>query len=228
MAAGSTLPAAGRLASPMTSDLIDQLLPQTQCTKCGFDGCRPYAEAIAGGTAAINRCPPGGADTIAALALLTGQAEIALDTSHGLHLPLKLAQIDESLCIGCTLCIAACPVDAILGAPKQMHVIIDDDCSGCDLCIPPCPVDCITMVDAPKPWTTERAARARQRHQQGARRAERIAALTAFKRSVRLVEHDGNLAEPSSANSAELKKRAVIDAALARARARRAAGPSNL
>ena len=178
----------------MTSDQIDQLLPQTQCTKCGFDGCTPYAEAIASGQAAINRCPPGGANTIAALALLTGQPEIALDTSRGLHLPLQLARIDEALCIGCTLCIAACPVDAILGAPKQMHVIVEDNCSGCDLCIPPCPVDCITMVDASTSWTAERAARARQRNDQAPLRARRIAALTAFKRSSRLIEHDANLA----------------------------------
>jgi len=211
----------------MTSDQIDQLLPQTQCTKCGFDGCRPYASAIAAGEAAINRCPPGGDDTIAALALLTGQPAIALDTSRGLNRPLQLAQIDEALCIGCTLCIAACPVDAILGAPKQMHVIIDQDCSGCDLCIAPCPVDCITMVDAPTPWTQQRADAARLRHDERALRGRRIAALTAFKRSARLTEHEGSLAVPASSDAAELKKRAIIDAALARARARRATSPSN-
>jgi electron transport complex protein RnfB len=210
----------------ITSDQIDQLLPQTQCTKCGFDGCRPYAQAIAQGEAAINRCPPGGAETIAALALLTGQSIIELDTSRGLHRPLQLAKIDEALCIGCTLCIAACPVDAVLGAPKQMHVIIDDHCSGCDLCIPPCPVDCITMVDASIPWSPKRASEARLRHDQRPLRTSRIAALTAFKRSVRLAEHQENLAvDPAASGSdaAHSKKRAIIDAALARARARRAA-----
>ncbi len=214
----------------MTSDQIDQLLPQTQCTKCGFDGCRPYAQAIASGSAAINRCPPGGAATIAALALLTGQQVIELDTSRGLHRPLQLARIDQALCIGCTLCIAACPVDAIVGAPKQMHVIIDDHCSGCDLCIPPCPVDCITMVDAVIPWSPERATQARLRHDQRPQRLQRIAALTAFKRSARLAEHGDNLAAALSAgeaDAADVKKRAVIDAALARARARRAADASN-
>jgi electron transport complex protein RnfB len=211
----------------MTSDQIDQLLPQTQCTKCGFDGCRPYARAIAAGEAAINRCPPGGADTIAALALLTGQPVIALDTSRGPHRPLQLAQIDEALCIGCTLCIAACPVDAILGAPKQMHVIIDQDCSGCELCIPPCPVDCIIMVEAATSWTQQRGDAARQRHDERPLRAQRIASLTAFKRSARLLEHDDNMAAPNALDAAELKKRAIIDAALARARARRTASPSN-
>jgi len=126
-------------------DLINAALPQTQCTKCGFQGCRPYAEAIAHGEA-INRCPPGGPQTIAALAALTEQQEQTLDPTLGEHAPLKVAYIREAECIGCTKCIQACPVDAIVGAAKLMHTVIAADCTGCDLCVAPCPVDCIDMI----------------------------------------------------------------------------------
>jgi electron transport complex protein RnfB len=127
-------------------DKIDTLLPQTQCGQCSFAGCRPYATAIANDEADINQCPPGGEATIAALADLLERDPKPLNPEHGESGPKTVALIDENTCIGCTLCIQACPVDAILGAPKQMHTIIAQECTGCDLCVPPCPVDCIEMV----------------------------------------------------------------------------------
>lgn len=128
-------------------DKIDALLPQTQCGQCTYPGCRPYAEAIASGEAEINQCPPGGEQTILALADLLDREPLPLNPEHGEVKDEKTSVIiDEQLCIGCTLCIQACPVDAILGAAKQMHTVITEECTGCDLCIPPCPVDCIYIV----------------------------------------------------------------------------------
>ena len=127
-------------------DKIDALLPQTQCGQCTFAGCRPYAEAIANGEVNVNLCPPGGETTMLALADLLGVEPIALDEEHEVDPVKTIVTIDEQTCIGCTLCIQACPVDAILGAAKQMHTVIEDECTGCDLCIPPCPVDCIHIV----------------------------------------------------------------------------------
>ena len=128
------------------ADQIDALLPQTQCTRCGYEGCRPYAQAITAGTAAINQCPPGGAATIAALARLTGRPVLALNPANGAEGPELVAQIDEQACIGCAKCLPPCPVDAILGAQKQMHTVLLALCTGCELCIAPCPVNCIRMV----------------------------------------------------------------------------------
>ena len=125
---------------------IDALLPQTQCTECGYAGCRPYAEAIAQGEADINQCPPGGESTIAALAQLLGRESKPLNPANGAYRPPQVAVIDEATCIGCTKCIAACPVDAIVGASKLMHTVIASWCTGCELCIPPCPVDCIALA----------------------------------------------------------------------------------
>lgn len=125
---------------------IDDLLPQTQCTKCGYDGCRPYAEAIARGQADIDQCPPGGEAGIAKLASVLGRAVKPLNPAHGECRPPAVALIDESTCIGCVKCIDACPVDAIVGACKLMHTVISAWCTGCELCIPPCPVDCISLV----------------------------------------------------------------------------------
>ncbi len=127
---------------------IDALLPQTQCTRCGYPTCRDYADAIAGDEADIDRCPPGGAEGVAALAALLGRATKPLDPDYGAEQPPQVAVIDEAVCIGCTKCIQACPVDAIVGAAKRMHTVIASECTGCELCLPPCPVDCIVLVPA--------------------------------------------------------------------------------
>ena len=129
-----------------SADDIDALLPQTQCTRCGYQGCRPYAEAIADGGAQINQCPPGGAATIAALAALLHREALPLNPANGVEGAPLVALIDEAACIGCAKCLPPCPVDAIIGARKQMHTILTALCTGCELCIAPCPVDCIAMV----------------------------------------------------------------------------------
>lgn len=194
------------MSSATLADRIDALLPQTQCTKCGYDGCRPYAEAMADDAAAINQCPPGGATGIAKLAALTGRRALPLNPANGAEAPLRVAVIDEPRCIGCTLCIQACPVDAIIGAARRMHVVIGQWCTGCDLCVAPCPVDCIAMVDvAPtRAWSDADARAARARYE--ARRA-------------RLAKEAAEPA-PAPAADAELRQ-AAVQAALARARARR-------
>ncbi|WP_211214043.1 electron transport complex subunit RsxB [Arenimonas oryziterrae] len=138
-------PPLGTDAVPL-DEQINRLLPQTQCGQCDFAGCRPYAEAIARGDADINRCPPGGDAGIRALALLLGREPKPLDPAHGIEKPPVVAFIREAECIGCTKCIQACPVDAIIGAPKLMHTVLADLCTGCELCIPPCPVDCIDLI----------------------------------------------------------------------------------
>lgn len=181
------------------ADKIDDLLPQTQCTQCGYPGCRPYAEAIAQGAADINQCPPGGDAGVRALARLLGVKAKPINPANGTAKRQQtVAVIDETSCIGCTLCIQACPVDAILGASKRMHTVIADECTGCELCIAPCPVDCIRMIPVAQnhaAWSffspfarrtsaQEKAARARRRHQfrllrlarDQAERAERLAA----------------------------------------------------
>jgi electron transport complex protein RnfB len=148
------------------ADQLDALLPQTQCTKCGYEGCRPYAEAIAAGEAEINLCPPGGAAGVEAIAQLLHRAPLPLNAANGVERPLTMAVIDESRCIGCTLCISACPVDAIIGASKRMHSVIASHCTGCDLCVPPCPVDCISMVAVTpaREWAAADRNAARVRH----------------------------------------------------------------
>ena len=135
-----------RVDSDPVVEQIDAILPQTQCGQCTYAGCRPYAEAIAAGDADINQCPPGGEVTIKALADLLGVDAKPLNPEHGEHSEKTVVIIDEQVCIGCTLCIQACPVDAIVGAAKQMHTVIEKECTGCDLCIPPCPVECIHVV----------------------------------------------------------------------------------
>lgn len=225
------------------AERIEDLLPQTQCTKCGYAGCRPYAEAIAAGTASYNQCPPGGAEGIARLAALLGRPVVLpLNPDNGQERPRPVAVIDESLCIGCTLCLQACPVDAIAGAPKQMHTIIAALCTGCDLCVPPCPVDCIAMVPVTgaatgwAAWSQAQADAARQRyHQHQARLAEdkreheaRLAA-----RASRAVSSPAAGTTPDSDRDAEARKKAIIQAALERARQQQAAmhqrgeGPKN-
>lgn len=171
------------------ADRLDALLPQTQCTRCGYAGCRPYAEALAAGEADIDQCPPGGAATAAALAAVLGRAAKPVNPAYGVEGPPLVAVIDESACIGCAKCLPACPVDAIVGARRQLHTVIADECSGCELCIAPCPVDCIALVPvaaAPLPLAAvrERAVRYRARHaahvaREAGRAEARAAALAA-------------------------------------------------
>lgn len=192
--------------APDLADRIDDLLPQTQCTRCGYAGCRPYAEAIADGAVDIDRCPPGGDATIIALADLIGRSAPPLDTSRGTPGPVRVARIDEDACIGCTLCIQSCPVDAIVGAPKRMHGVLASLCSGCELCIEPCPVDCIDLVPARRQWSQADALAARMRH---AARGKRLAAAAKLR---------------TATTGAPAREKAVANA-LARARARRAVMP---
>lgn len=192
----------------LLADQIDALLPQTQCTKCGYAGCRPYAEAIATGDAQINQCPPGGSAGIVKLAQLMNRAVLPLNPANGVGQPLTVAVIDESRCIGCTLCLPACPVDAIVGAAKRMHTVITSHCTGCDLCLPPCPMDCISMVPvAPaRAWTEDDAHTARRRY--GAQQKRRLRAAQS--------------SDPNAAGAA--LKAGLVAAAIERARERRAAG----
>lgn len=206
------------------ADRVDAILPQTQCARCGFDGCRPYAEAIAAGDAPINRCPPGGTAGIARLAALLGRAPIAPDPACGSEGSHRRARIVEAHCIGCTRCIAACPLDAIIGAPKAMHTVIESLCSGCELCVPACPVDCIEMFESPEHprWTPGDANAARVR---SAARRERLARDRVDEQQRLERKALGKLARLASepADEATARKRAVIEAAIRKARERRAA-----
>ena len=175
-----------------TVDDIDALLPQTQCTRCGYSGCRPYARAIAAGEAPINQCPPGGAATIEALAALLDRPLLPLNPANGAEGPTLIAQIDEEACIGCAKCLPPCPVDAIIGAHRQMHTVVLALCTGCELCVAPCPVDCITMVPraalpnaAPAPGAAENRARyAAHGARLLARETQRAVLLSARKQAV--------------------------------------------
>jgi Na+-translocating ferredoxin:NAD+ oxidoreductase subunit B len=170
---------------------IDALLPQTQCTRCGYQGCLPYAAAIAQGAAAINQCPPGGAATIEALAQLLGRAVLPLNPDNGVESAARVAVVDETRCIGCAKCLPPCPVDAIIGAPRFLHTVVAELCTGCELCIAPCPVDCISMVDLTAqaaPAGAPSAAANRQRFQaheeRVARRAGERASLLAARKQL--------------------------------------------
>ena len=212
--------------------LVEQLnnaLPQTQCTRCGYPDCQRYAEAIAQGEADINQCPPGGTEGVERLALLTGKPVIPLNPENGLEGPRTIAIIDEAWCIGCTLCIAVCPTDAIVGANKRMHTVVEDYCTGCELCIPACPVDCISLepidvnLSGWASWPQTLANLARQRYE---------ARTTRLKREA--VEHDQRLQAKAIQKLADLpahtkgtdqavevdRKRSIIEAALAKAKAR--------
>lgn len=204
---------------PSLVDQIDALLPQTQCTQCGYEGCRPYAQAIADQGENINRCPPGGQEGIKALARLLSRPELPLDASCGSHQPLSLAYIDESHCIGCTLCIQACPVDAIVGANKLMHTVVSELCTGCGLCVPPCPVDCIQMKPAGFEWTTAHADQARMHHRA---RQQRLQAQHPETSSLAARTLANKASLSAAANHDDDAKQRVIADALARARARRA------
>ncbi|WGT65399.1 RnfABCDGE type electron transport complex subunit B [Variovorax paradoxus] len=192
---------------------IHNALPQTQCTRCGYPDCAGYAQAVADGEAGINQCPPGGAEGIARLAQLTGREQVPLDPRFGTEGPRAMAVIDEAWCIGCTLCLDACPTDAIVGINKRMHTVIEAHCTGCELCIPVCPVDCISLeVETPgrtgwAAWSQAQAEAALKRYQlHGEHR--RIAK--------RIEEPEPAAAEPQAADT---RKRSIVEAALARARA---------
>ncbi|MDE2146797.1 MAG: electron transport complex subunit RsxB [Burkholderiales bacterium] len=179
---------------------LDAALPQTQCTRCGYADCRAYAQAMADEGAAINRCPPGGEEGVQRLAALTGRSPLPLDPACGSEGPRRRAVIDEAGCIGCALCIKACPVDCIVGAPQRMHTVVEALCTGCELCLPACPVDCIEMLVATpgrsgwQAWSAAQAEAARERYQQRRARsareqAEQAARLAAQARA-RAARHD--------------------------------------
>lgn len=205
-------------------------LPQTQCTRCGYPDCQAYAEALAAGEAEINQCPPGGAEGVARLAAITGRPVLPLNPEHGLEAPRQLAVIDEAWCIGCTLCIKACPADCIVGAPKAMHLIVAAQCTGCELCVPACPVDCISLVNASgeasgwQAWSAAQAAEALDRYRF---RGERLAREKRENEARLQAEAQAKLADlPAASQISDPvvldRKRAMIEAALARARAKRA------
>lgn len=206
-------------AGNATASDIDALLPQTQCTRCGYTGCRPYAEAIVAGEADINQCPPGGAATIEALARLTGRPALPLNPANGIEKPREVAYILEEHCIGCTKCLPACPVDAILGANKRMHTVIVSECTGCELCIAPCPVDCIVMVPdtaqagaARGPIDTEEAAHFRRRYE------------AHLARTLRRRDEQSAKIEAKRADLKQQTGASTLAEAIARAKARRLAG----
>jgi electron transport complex protein RnfB len=219
----------------ISADEIDALLPQTQCTKCGYPGCRPYAEAIARGEAGINQCPPGGEPGIRALAALLGVAFQTLDPANGVEQPRAAAFIREELCIGCTLCIQACPVDAIVGAPKLMHTVLTDACTGCELCVPPCPLDCIDMLslrELARRGSPEASSEASTPVAAHSRRWRARYGFHLFRTARERQERDARLAakasgklhapETQAPDDDQQRKHAAIRAALERARARRA------
>ncbi len=213
---------------PSLADQIEDLLPQTQCTKCGYPACRPYAEAIAAGHANYNQCPPGGQEGVARLAALLKLPAIELNTSHGHERVRPVALIDEAFCIGCTLCIQACPVDAIVGAAKQMHTVLPGLCTGCDLCVAPCPVDCISMIDASSEktgwdaWSQQQAdqsralfnARKKRLQREHDENDERLLA----KATEKLIAVSKEIARSDEELRENQRKKTIINAAIERAR----------
>jgi electron transport complex protein RnfB len=211
------------VSSTTLADTLNAALPQTQCTRCGYPDCRAYAEAMADGSAEINQCPPGGDEGIARLAQLTGRPALPLNPANGHEGPRHLAVIDEAWCIGCTLCLKACPVDAIVGGPKRMHTVIDPLCTGCELCIPVCPVDCISLDNVTgertgwQAWSTPQANEAAERYAFHRLRLQR----DDTERSERLATRARTSSAPTPAEPAPAEtKESRVAAALARARKR--------
>ena len=204
-------------------------LPQTQCTRCGYPDCAGYAQAIATNAAPINQCPPGGAEGVQRLAAITGQPASPLNPEFGAEGPRHVAWIDEAWCIGCTLCIKACPVDCIVGGNKRMHTVIEADCTGCELCLPVCPVDCIALDNVTaertgwQAWSEAQARDARDRYELTSARRRRSAREHAETMEIKAQDKLARLPElVRGASESELnRKRATIEAALARAKARR-------
>ena len=209
-------------------------LPQTQCTRCGYPDCAAYAHAVAAGDAGINQCPPGGAEGVLRLSEITGRAVLPLNPEFGAEGPRSVVFIDENWCIGCTLCLDACPTDAIVGSNKRMHTVMEAYCTGCELCLPVCPVDCIvveTVMGAAtgwKAWSPEQANEARTRYEKASVRRQLEVAENVSRREVKALAKLADLpgqslhTDPAVLN----QKRSVIEAALARARVKRD-GPAN-
>jgi len=214
------------------ADRILDALPQTQCTRCGYPDCKAYAQAIALEQAPINQCPPGGAEGVAVLARLTGKPVQPLNLEHGLEGPMTVAVIDEAWCIGCTLCIKACPTDAILGSNKVMHTVIESVCTGCDLCLPVCPVDCIEMVHISgdktgwAAWSAELATQARVRYESRqirlVKEEQEHAARQEAKAAMKLADLETHTHVAEDPDKEMARKRAIIAAAMAKAKARQA------
>ena len=210
---------------------IEAALPQTQCTRCGYADCAAYAHAIAAGDAGINQCPPGGAQGVARLAAITGLPVQALDPQYGVEGPRSVVVIDEDWCIGCTLCIDACPTDAIMGSNKRMHTVIEAYCTGCELCLPVCPVDCMKLETASgdatgwAAWPQAQADLARSRYAAKTLRSERTTREHDQKQQAQVQAKLADLAAHSRITDPAVldHKRAIIEAAMARARAKRAA-----
>ena len=217
------------------SERVFNALPQTQCTRCGYPDCEAYAVAVAVDNAPINQCPPGGEEGVIRLSLITGRPVVPLNPLNGLEGPRYTAWIDEEVCIGCTLCLDACPTDAILGTNKKMHTVVEEDCTGCELCIPVCPVDCILLENTTpnltgwKAWSTELAVQAKERYKSRQIRLKREAIEQEERLRLKALEHledldgtthmPGKLEQGTKAYSQQVdRKTAIIQAALDRAK----------
>jgi Na+-translocating ferredoxin:NAD+ oxidoreductase subunit B len=222
-----------QIASPQAEKLVDDILavlPQTQCTKCGYSGCLAYAKAIAQNSANYNQCPPGGAEGVARLAKVLNQPILPLNDTHGIERVRRVAVINASQCIGCTLCIQACPTDAIIGSSKYLHAVLNDWCTGCDLCVNPCPVDCIEMLEIPElaaqqktawaGWSQNQANQAKNRFEQKIERKKSEQLKNTDRMTQKQAEKKAILAENTEEQQKAAQKKAMIQAAIERAKQR--------